>query len=138
MIESGDLIRSGDPPQKISVSRHEKNLRALCCQVTWRRPVTLHHCHGGSMRCLGPEFRSPGMGERNNPFLQIPLLLEYHTGTKGIDGSMGVRTWEEVYGRQTSLLHDVNKQLDYDLWEQAKLWSKENWKSATPVESHLS
>ena len=137
MIESGDLTPSGDRPQRISVSKHEKNLRSRCCMVTWRRPVTLHHCHGGSMLVLGPEFQNPGMGERNNPFLQIPLLLEYHTGNSGIDGSMGVQSWEEAYGRQTSLLHDVNKQLDYDLWEQAKLWSKENWKSATPVVSHL-
>ena len=137
MIESGDLIQSGALPQKISVSRHEKNLRQMCCIVTWMYPVTLHHCHGGSMLVLGEQFQNPGMGERNNPFLQIPLVFHLHTGPQGIDGSMGVRKWESIYGRQTSHLHDVNKQLDYDLWEQATRWSKENWKSATPVESHL-
>ncbi len=89
------------------------------------------------MLVLGEQFQNPGMGERNNPFLQIPLIFHLHTGPQGIDGSMGVKKWESIYGRQTSHLHDVNKQLDYDLWEQATLWSKENWKSATPVESHL-
>ncbi len=137
MIESGDLIASGDLPQRISVSRHEKNLRKLRCMVTMMYPVTLHHCHGGSMMELGLDFQNPGMGERNNPFLQIPLMLEYHTGTKGIDGSMGVEAWEKIFENQLDLLIQVNDQLEYDIWEQAKLWSNENWKSATPVTSHL-
>lgn len=138
MIESGDLIASGDLPQRISVSRHEKNLRQMRCMVSMNPfHVTLHHCHGGSMLDLGPEFQNPGMGERNNPFLQIPILLDYHTGTRGIDGSMGVETWESIFEPQVNLLNQVNDQLEYDIWEQAKLWSSENWKSATPVESHL-
>ena len=87
---------------------------------------------------LGEAFQNPGMAERNNPFFQIPLMLEYHTGPRGIDGSLGVATWEAMYGTQVELLGEVNDQLVYDLWEQAILWSKENWKSATPVESHLS
>lgn len=87
---------------------------------------------------LGPEFENPGMGERNNPFLQIPLFIDYHVGPRGIDGSLGVDTWEAMYGHQLDFLAEVNMQLPYSLWEQAKLWSKENWKSATQVESHLS
>lgn len=139
MIESGDRTPSGDPPRKISVSRHEKNLRQMRCIVSMNpMRITLHHCHSGSMMDLGPAFQNPGMGERNNPFFQIPILLKYHTGQQGIDGSMGVKTWEKIFGSQVGFLHEVNGQLDYDLWEQATLWSKENWKSATPVESHLS
>jgi len=137
MIESGDHIASGVLPQRISVSRHEKNLRELRCMVTMMYPVTLHHCHGGSMTELGPEIQGPGMGERNNPFFQIPLMLDYHTGTRGIDGSLGVEVWESIFEKQVDLLNQVNDQLDYDIWEQANLWSKENWKSASPVESHL-
>lgn len=136
MSESDDRTASGAEPQRISVSRHEKNLRKLRCVVTASVPVTLHHCHGGSMLYLAGQ--NPGMGERNNPFLQIPIILEYHTGIRGIDGSMGVDAWEAMYDNQVNLLDEVNDLLDYDLWEQAKLWSKENWKSATPVESHLS
>lgn len=123
---------------KISVSRHEKNLREMRCVVTEMYPVTLHHCHGGSMLRFGPEFQNPGMAERNNPFFQIPIMLEYHTGPRGIDGSMGVETWEAAFGEQLELLHELNEQLPYDLWEQALLWSKEHWKSATIVTSHLS
>ncbi len=137
MTESGDLIASGDPPKKISVSRHEKNLRQLRCMVSMMYPVTLHHCHGGSMLGLGPAFQNPGMGERNNPFFQIPIILKYHVGPMGIDGSSGVVEWERTFGSQVGFLHEVNEQLEYDIWEQAKLWSNENWKSATPVQSHL-
>ncbi len=136
MSESDDRTVSGAEPQRISVSKHEKNLRKLRCIVTEMFPVTLHHCHGGSMIYLGEG--NPGMGEKNNPFYQIPLMMEYHVGQRGIDGSMGVDGWEALYGRQVDLLGEVNEQLDYNLWEQAKLWSKENWKSATPVGSHLS
>jgi hypothetical protein len=123
----------------LPVSRHEKNLRQMRCVVSMNPfRITLHHCHGGSMKKLGPGIRSPGMGERNNPFFQIPLLLKYHTGPFGIDGSMGVDRWESVFGSQVGFLDEVNGQLDYDLWEQATLWSKENWKSARQVRSHLS
>ena len=87
---------------------------------------------------LGPAFQNPGMGERNNPFFQIPILLKYHVGPMGIDGSTGVVEWERTFGSQVGFLHEVNGQLEYDLWEQATLWSKENWKSASPVKSHLS
>lgn len=78
---------------------------------------------------LGPHLPNPGMGERANPFFQIPIILKYHTGNRGIDGSMGVETWEEIYGTQVGFLEEVNGQLDYDLWEQAKLWSNNNSKA---------
>jgi len=128
MSESDDHTQSGEEPRKISVSRHEKNLRELRCVVSMQYPVTLHHCHGGSMLDLGPGFPNPGMAEKNNPFLQIPLLLRYHTGSMAIDGSMGVETWEEIFGKQVDFLIEVNGQLEYDIWEQAILWNNENSK----------
>ncbi len=136
MSESEDRTASGAEPRRISASKHEKNLRELRCVVTEMWPVTLHHCHGGSMLDLPGD--NPGMAERNNPFFQIPIMLEYHTGVRGIDGSIGILGWEALYGTQVELLKEVNEKLDYDIWEQAELWSKENWKSATPVQSHLS
>jgi len=138
MSESEDLTASGEDTPRTSVSAHEKRLREMRCIVTEMYPVTLHHCHSGSMNNLGPEFRNPGMGEKNNPFLQIPLMAEYHVGVRGIDGSLGVETWEALFGTQVELLQEVNEQLEYDLWEQARMWSRENWKSATEIESHLS
>ncbi len=138
MNESEDLTLSGDLPARISVSYHEGCPRDIRCIVTMMWPVTLHHCHGGSMLTLGEEFQNPGIAEKNNPFLQIPIMLEYHTGVRGIDGSLGVDGWEALYGNQVDLLNEVNDQLEHDLWQQAILWSKENWKSASQVESYLS
>jgi len=137
MNESGDRTPNGGQPQKISVTRHEKNLRELRCAVAMSRFITLHHCHAGSMRDLGPEFRGPGMGEKNNPFLQIPLEFKYHVGHLGIDSGYGVQSWELEFGTQMKHLQWVNDQLSYDIFEQAKLWSRENWKSSVPVVNHL-
>jgi hypothetical protein len=102
-----------------SVTRHEKNLRALPCAVTRSAPVTLHHCHGGSMREHG---WSVGMGQRQNPFLQIPLKAEYHVGRFGIDYGYGVLSWERDFGTQWEHLQWVNDQLDYDIFQLALDW----------------
>lgn len=75
---------------------------------------------------LGQEFPNPGMAQRNNPFLQIPLQARYHVGDFGIDYGMGVKTWEEEFGSQVEHLNDVNGQLTYDLWMQARIWASKN------------
>ena len=114
----------------VPVSVHEQNLRALPCVVSYLRPVTLHHCHGGSMLELGPEFPNPGIGQRANPFFQIPIHARFHVGEFGVDHGQGsykgVVAWEDQFGKQTELLNDVNGRLDYDLWEQARLWEQAN------------
>ena len=134
MRESGDRTPSGGLYRRtdlVSVHEHERNLRQLKCVVTERHGVTLHHCHGGSMlEIIGA---NPGVGQRSNPFYQIPLVAEYHTGEFGIDSGQGefgspVR-WEEAFGTQLSHLHEVNSQLPYDIWLQAGLWfAEERWK----------
>jgi hypothetical protein len=95
--------------------------------VTGRYPVTLHHCHGGSMLSLGPEFPNPGMAQKQNPFLQIPLHAEYHVGPWGIDSKIGrsVKDWEGLFGSQLFHLERVNDRLPYDIWQQAKLWASQ-------------
>lgn len=79
---------------------------------------------------LAPEFPNPGVAQRNNPFFQIPLHLEFHTGGYGIDNGQGwykgVKEWEEAFGTQLGFLVDVNGRLTYDLWEQAREWQKTN------------
>lgn len=107
----------------ISVTQHEKNLRELRCCVTRYPYVTLHHCHGASMKDHGWHV---GMGQKQNPFLQIPLKDIYHVGDLGIDSGYGVRRWEKHYGTQWEHLEWVNDQLDYDIFEQAKRWEEEN------------
>lgn len=106
----------------VSVTQHEKNLRAMRCLLTHSAPVTLHHCHGGSMKQHGWHV---GTGQRQNPFLQIPIDERYHTGLYGIDSGLGVRTWEETFGTQVELLERVNSMLPYDIWEEAKAWEGE-------------
>ena len=63
-----------------------------------------------------------GMGQKQNPFLQIPLKDVYHVGDLGIDYGYGVETWEEMFGTQLEHLETVNKQLPYDIWALAKAW----------------
>lgn len=107
----------------VSVSQHEKNLRELRCAVSRSTAVTLHHCHGGSMK---DNQWHVGMGQKQNPFLQIPLHHLYHTGDLGIDYGYGVESWEGAFGTQMDHLKWVNDQLDYDIWEQAQRWEQEN------------
>lgn len=109
----------------IPVSHHDRALRDMSCIVSQMRPVTLHHCHSGSMMELGPEFPNPGWAQRNNPFLQIPLHAKYHVGDFGVD-VIGVETWEDHFGSQVEHLEEINGMLNYDLWRQATLWAQSN------------
>ena len=109
--------------QRIAVSTHEKNLRELRCAVCRNPQVTLHHCHGGSIKDEGWHV---GVGQKQNPFLQIPLKAEYHVGDLGIDYGYGVRRWEEHFGTQMEHLQWVNDQLPYDIFVLAKAWDEAN------------
>ena len=108
----------------ISVSRHERILRTLYCAVSNKRPVTLHHAHGGSVKDAGWHV---GIGQKQNPFLQIPLHEDFHIGAWGIDSGMGVVTWEKAFGTQQEHLVWVNGQIeDYDIWHEAQAWQEKN------------
>ena len=108
---------------EISVTAHEKVLRLIPCVVSDMRPVTLHHCHGGSMKDMQWHV---GVAQRQNPFLQIPLHEMYHTGNYGIDSGMGVETWERKFGAQTKHLNSIDALLNYDLWDMVVQWEHEN------------
>jgi len=69
-----------------------------------------------------------GMGQKQNPFLQIPLSFMYHTGDYGVD-RIGVETWEQQYGKQWDKLRWVNDQLPYDIFDQARRWEKDHRQS---------
>jgi hypothetical protein len=69
---------------------------------------------------------NPGMGQRANPYLVIPLHAQYHVGQFGIDAGMGVRTWEARFGSQLSLLQEVERQLCYPVLLLAKEWEATN------------
>ena len=74
-----------------------------------------------------------GMGQKQNPFLQIPLNDKYHVGELGIDSGYGVESWEKDFGTQMEHLTWVNDQLPYNLFAEAVRWEERNRpNSATP------
>lgn len=103
--------------ERKAIKAHEALLRQLPCVVTGRTPVTLHHCHGGSMKEAGFHV---GMGEKASDWLQIPIHADLHVGPMGIDGGFGVKAWEELNGRQIDHLGAVSKKLGYNVIERAK------------------
>lgn len=103
----------------VSVTEHERRLRQLPCAVSGGK-ASLHHCHGGSMKLLRWHV---GMGQRQNPFLQIPLAANLHyAGRDAIDGSIGVESWETKYGTQVEHLEWVAEQIGYDILALARVW----------------
>jgi hypothetical protein len=103
-----------------SIKEHHEKVRALGCVLTGRKPATLHHVHGGSIKDLGYHV---GMGQRQSDALVIPLMAEYHSiGPCGIDSGMGVETWERTFGTQASLVDEVGEALGYSLWELEAAW----------------
>lgn len=66
---------------------------------------------------------NPGMGQKQNDWLVIPLAAEFHTGDYGIDTGMGrfktVESWEAYFGSQLGHLIVVSRRLGYDVFERA-------------------
>jgi len=61
------------------------------------------------------------MGQKQNPYLQIPLHESLHTGAQGIDSGMGVQTWEQTFGDQWGYLEEVRELLGYDIFRMAQM-----------------
>ena len=103
-----------------TIKQHQANVRALRCVITAYPYPTIHHCHGGSMVTSG---YNTGMAQRGvGEALIIPLKAGFHVGDLGIDGGVGIETWEMWYGDQMDFLHEVNEQLDYDIFELHDAW----------------
>lgn len=85
--------------------------------------MTLHHCRGGSVSAS--LFGGPGMSQKQNPALQIPLHADFHVGQFGIDAriDLGVETWERQWGMQTDHLSSTSRLLGYSLWTLAWHWA---------------
>lgn len=108
----------------ISLTEHHRRVRELPCAVSRAREgITLHHCHGGSLApFLQLAGMSPGMSQRANDWLVIPLALKYHSlDGHGIDANVGVKTWEERYGSQVEHLVWVSRELGYNVFSKAGL-----------------
>lgn len=107
-----------------SVSSHERKLRVLGCVLTGSQiDLTLHHCRGGSM--ASTPFGSPGVGQKQNHALQIPLAARFHVWEEGIDARIngGVQSWELKYSTQVGLLNLSSHRLGYSQWMLAYHWA---------------
>ena len=105
--------------ERKAIVAHEARVRELGCIVTgsrWR--VTMHHCHGGSMKDLGIHV---GTGQKASNWLQIPLTQKLHVlDGMGIDaGGITLVEWEKTYGTQVELLKEVSRRLGYNVFEKA-------------------
>lgn len=74
------------------------------------------------------DLPNPGMAQKNNPFLQIPLHADFHTGNCGIDSGTGVEEWERLFGSQEELLNEVSDELGYDVFKEARAWANQHKK----------
>lgn len=84
------------------LERHWENVAQMPCMVSGSTEVTLHHCHGGSLKEIGV---MPGMAQKSSDWLVIPLAPEYHcVGSEGIDTGKGVSSWEDENGSQLLML----------------------------------
>jgi hypothetical protein len=110
-------------PLAPSITAHIKRLRAMPCMISGSKPVTLHHCKGGSMRELLGCAGSPGGGRKVSDWLQIPIAERYHTGQFGIDNGMGIykskEMWETAFGKQSDFLIRLSRELGYNVFERA-------------------
>ena len=100
------------------IRRHWTAVAELGCILT-SQPAEIAHCHGGSMKYLGPDWQ-PGMGQRQNHWLVIPLSPRLHRGPRGLDTwSAGVEAWEECWQPQLDLLVEVSRRLGYCVFQKA-------------------
>lgn len=102
-----------------SVTAHHRAVRQMPCAVTRRSTVTLHHCHGGSLRDEYPHLGRGG-AQKTSDWLVIPLHADLHVGSHGIDYGVGVLTWEAKWGKQTDMLRWVSEQVGYDVFKLAE------------------
>lgn len=91
--------------------RHWTRIAELGCILTGL-PAEIAHCHGGSMKVLGPKWQ-PGMAQRQDHWLVIPLAPGLHRmGPHSLDcGS--VDEWEHRWKPQIELLREVSENLGY-------------------------
>ena len=104
----------------ITVEQHWDNVGQLRCVISSSTFVTLHHCHGGSVRLEWGKDAMPGVAQKQSDWLVIPLAAPFHTGQWGIDaGGRGLTLmdWERRFGSQVEHLISVDSLLDYDIFE---------------------
>lgn len=108
------------------IKKHWDKVAKIGCVITQSDyAVTIHHCHGGSMLYVDG-YQNPGVAQKANDWLVIPIIEAYHTGQYGIDNGMakhngekGLVAWERAYGNQVDFLDQVCFELGYNVWHKA-------------------
>ena len=109
------------------IRKHWQRVVELGCIVTGSKIASIHHVHGGSIIDAFGYAQNPGMAQRQNHWLVIPLHPQLHYLGGGIDNGMGktksVVDWEANYGRQSDFLGAVRERIreryGYDIYERA-------------------
>jgi len=110
-------VKNGKKSVSKAIRKHWDRVANLGCIITGQ-PAEVAHCHGGSISVvLGAKFR-PGMAQKQNHWLVIPLNPQLHRGQFGLD-SCSADDWEAAYGEQVHLLEEVSYRLGYDVFKKA-------------------
>ena len=113
------MIEERETPMKVTqaIKDHWQLVAEMGCIITGL-PAEIAHCHGGSIIAeLGYRWQ-PGMAQRQNHWLVIPLCPQLHRGRHGLDTN-SVSAWEARYGRQVALLEEVSWRLGYCVFRKA-------------------
>lgn len=101
-----------------AINKHWDRVRRERCMISRLPDPTIHHCKSGSMtKIIGLH----GTGKKVSDWLVIGLNARYHTGDLGIDGGLGVETWERWYGTQVELIDRLSLLLGYNIWHRADI-----------------
>lgn len=70
-------------------------------------------------------FGTPGVGQKQNDALQIPLSWDFHVGQNGIDARINssVPLWEKRWDTQLNHLNLTSRLLRYTPWTLAWSWA---------------
>lgn len=100
------------------IRRHWTRVAGLGCILTGGGPAEVCHTHGGSIKLLGPIWQ-PGMSQKQNDWLVLPLRYTVHRiGPHSLDGGSVVE-WEKRWEPQVKLLVELSNMLGYCVYEKA-------------------
>jgi len=96
------------------LNQHKSDVADIGCIITHNSQCCLHHARSGSISSNGLHH---GL-KRPSDWFVIPLIPMLHNGDKGIH-TIGVKTWESMYGSQVSMLWEISDILGYNVFEKA-------------------
>ena len=91
-------------PANKAEKEYMSKLASLGCVICGNNHVVIHHI-----------TTARGFGGRASHYDTLPLCVFHHdAGIKGVSVHAGVKTWEEKFGTQKSLVEKVQQILGYE------------------------